>query len=795
MGRKIELEKTYKANVKWKVLSIDYSAEEEKNIRAKFAEKYGIPKENVKVEPEFYSIAKDGTETSFTNDIGESIQSPEAQQALFPRYFEERGIKDYDLDKLCEIDNIINAQINYETYEKNKRYTIKWMRWSNFMSYGPENYFDFTTLKGLVLLSSEPANEGGKTTFCLDLFRFLLFGKITDRENKWTLSKAFNRHLPEATECIVEGCISVDGIDYVIKRTITRPSLNRRTDKNAASQKVAYYRLINGTYVDLEDAETCTESSGRETNKAIKDAIGNESDFDLMICVDADNLKKLISLKDTERGRLISRWIGLLPLEEKDKLAREYYNKSVTPKLLLNRYNKEELKVDNNEIETENDNLRSAVKDYTKKLDDAKQNLKDFEETKETLLQSKREIDDSLAKADVETVKKSIVDITENGKRKAAEKAGNEEKYKEVKGIDFNEAEYKEKVQMDKNLTVALNNALTSYSRIKNEIVSLQNSEFCPTCGARLKGVDNTEAIEAKKKELSELKDKGAKIRADLENVQAEISNLEEHRNVYNEKLRLELIIEKNELDIENLRSKLREAKRLMSDIEKNSEAIENNNRINTQMNVVKANIENEKRIIETYVRNIADCNKDITENEKIISTNKKMISTIEEEEILVKNWKMYLEIIGKNGISKILLRSVLPVINGELKHLLNDICDFEVEVAIDERNDVAFYIIQDGIKSDLASGSGFEKTAASLALRSVLSKVSTFSKPSFVIFDEVLGGVADENYDKLKALYDMIVKDYSHVFHICHIKQLADWHDMNIIVKKTNRISKIEMA
>ena len=70
---------------------------------------------------------------------------------------------------------------------------------------------------------------------------------------------------------------------------------------------------------------------------------------------------------------------------------------------------------------------------------------------------------------------------------------------------------------------------------------------------------------------------------------------------------------------------------------------------------------------------------------------------------------------------------------------------------AIDTDNSVAFYLIHDDIYSNLASGSGFEQTVASLALRSVLSKISTFSKPSFVVFDEVLGGVAEENYDKVR--------------------------------------------
>ena len=103
-------------------------------------------------------------------------------------YLDERGIENYDFDKILEIDNLINSKINYELYESHRRYTIKWIKWSNFMSYGEENFFDFTSLSGLVLLTSNPANQGGKTTFCLDLFRFLLYGKVTSRESDWTLS-------------------------------------------------------------------------------------------------------------------------------------------------------------------------------------------------------------------------------------------------------------------------------------------------------------------------------------------------------------------------------------------------------------------------------------------------------------------------------------------------------------------------------------------------------------------------------------------------------------------------------
>ena len=150
---------------------------------------------------------------------------------------------------------------------------------------------------------------------------------------------------------------------------------------------------------------------------------------------------------------------------------------------------------------------------------------------------------------------------------------------------------------------------------------------------------------------------------------------------------------------------------------------------------------------------------------------------------------------VGKNGISKLVLRNALPLINGELTRLLNGICDFTVEVDIDDRNDVAFYLVHDGVKSNLASGSGFEQTIASLALRSVLGRISSFSKPSFIVFDEILGGVSDENYDQVKTLFDKIAKDYHTVFQISHLKQLTDWHKHFIVIRKENNISKISLT
>lgn len=794
MTKKIDIGKHGKVNIKWEVIPVDFSPEKSEEIRSKFAKKYCISKDNVTVEPVFIQKLDDGENVALADGIIDDIQNPIFQQELFKTYINSNNIENVDFDKILEIDNTVNSRINYEAYDKHKRYMLKWIKWSNFMSYGKDNFFDFTKVKGLTLVTSNPSNQGGKSTFCIDLFRFLLFGKVTSREDDWTLSKAFNKFLPEETECSVEGCVEIDGVNYVIKRVINRPKLNKRTDKSKVTQKVNYYKLINDVYIDLDDEENQTEATGRDTNKAIKEAIGNEKDFDLMICVDRRNLEGLISLRDTERGRLISRWIGLLPLEEKDKIAREIYNQTIVPSLLSNKYNKEDLLKKIDELNLENELSYKNINKFKTKEKESTDKLNEYKVNRDILLQSKMQVDDTLMKVDVKTIENEIEKTKEDGIRKRAEKAANEAKLKELGTISFNEEEYK-KIEKDcVRLNVELATMREQLKSIKKEIDALEKGEFCPTCGAKLLNVDNSKAINEKKSEMSDLIEKGKLKNAELtEKIEAK-NKMSDKREKYNLYLRLELIVEKNVVDIENLIAKYKEYSRLLKDISDNKNAIEKNNKIETSLNTISVNISTEEKNLNVIKESINAENNSIAYNEKIIKESNEIISVLNKEESIIRNWKIYLDMVGKHGISKLVIRKALPFINGELKRLLTDVCDFNVEIAIDDRNDVEFFIIHDGVKSKLGSGSGLEQTVASLALRSVLSKISTFSKPSFVVFDEILGTVADENYDKIKLLYDKIVKDYLCILQISHIKQLYDMHDNIVVITKKDNISKIEM-
>jgi DNA repair exonuclease SbcCD ATPase subunit len=266
-------------------------------------------------------------------------------------------------------------------------------------------------------------------------------------------------------------------------------------------------------------------------------------------------------------------------------------------------------------------------------------------------------------------------------------------------------------------------------------------------------------------------------------------------RKKHLEKSKLEIKIASLKVTVANKRNEYTEVTNKIKDLNRCKEAIEHNNKIDTKAEILKANIYTEDGIKSRLIGEIQSYVREIQHQEKMKSEQLIIIEKLEKEETIIKAWKLYLAMVGKNGISKMVLRTTLPIINAELKRLLSDICDFDVEVEIDDRNDITFSIIADDVKSDLSSGSGFEQTVAALALRAVLGNISTMSRPSFMLLDEVLGGVAKENYDNIKELYDRMLKDYSFIFQVTHLEDIADWHDTTVTVKKVNRVSTIAVS
>ena len=88
----IDVKTKARVNIHWNVSPYDYNKEREKSIISKFSKKYNLPKEKIKVIPEFLMIDENGEKISLNTNVIENIQNPEFQLKLFETYLKNNNI-------------------------------------------------------------------------------------------------------------------------------------------------------------------------------------------------------------------------------------------------------------------------------------------------------------------------------------------------------------------------------------------------------------------------------------------------------------------------------------------------------------------------------------------------------------------------------------------------------------------------------------------------------------------------------------------------------------------------------
>ena len=152
------------------------------------------------------------------------------------------------------------------------------------------------------------------------------------------------------------------------------------------------------------------------------------------------------------------------------------------------------------------------------------------------------------------------------------------------------------------------------------------------------------------------------------------------------------------------------------------------------------------------------------------------------------------MDLFGKNGITKSIMKQMVPMINQELQKLTQDSSYFKLEVRISDKNEVEFWMIDNGtgVEKLMVSGSGYERSIASLALRAVLSKICSLPKPNVIVFDEVFGKVSNENLEMVGEFFSKIKEYFPKIFVITHNPLVSNWADSIVKIKKETNISRV---
>jgi DNA repair exonuclease SbcCD ATPase subunit len=772
-----------KIKVVWDDRPENYSKEAKNKVRNYFANKYGVNKNNITVvyRPVRYNDKGDAIEISGANI--ENIMDVNYQRALMKEVI-TRDNKQVDFNRIIALDDKVNGELNVDlTQSQHKRWSIKWLTVDNFLSFGEDNYLPFSKLKGLTVVNSVPANQGGKTTLTIDAIKFLLHGTTTKTDKNEQIFNSFSGK----NELVVRGMIELEGEETIIERRMKRSA--SKSGGWTVTNKINYYKLLPDGEEELQN-----EEDAKRTTIKIKETVGNEKDFELLVLATERNLDDLIGLTTTESGKILTRLIGLEILEMKEAAARAMYNEFAKKKK-SNDYDVITLGSDILDHEAkivDGEGLQTLLKT---RLEDTKKEISVLNTENDTLLNSKEKIDVEITALNPSKLEGDITELTNKGisiKQKMDEFAV---KISEMGEIIFDEDRH---YALTKELSKCTSDKAVKEAEIKRlerVITDLVAGGICQSCNRKLDDVDNSEHINKHKAEIAEITTALTELSEDIKEITEELVSLNATKANVDIKNRLELDKDRLEVEIGGLRNQIVSKKNDLKKYNLNLEAIEHNKRVDIAVSKVKTDLSVLEYAKDDTITKIERVTSDIKSHRDSIITKTKLIETIKKEEEIDRIFKIYIDLVGKKGISKLVLRSVLPIINSEVQRLLEDVCDFDVEIFMDDKNDVQFLINKDDTSKLLKSGSGLEKTASSLALRAVLGKMSTLPMPNFITFDEVLGKVAAENIEKLKTLFDKIKDMYDIVFLITHNDLVKDWSNNNICVIKENNFSRIKLT
>jgi DNA repair exonuclease SbcCD ATPase subunit len=756
----------------WEDVPENFTQERIKSVKQYFMKKYVSNNINV------ITKAKTTDETQQTIDVAVNIMDKNYQKELIKSLLESKTQDQY-YDQVMNIDLAVENRMSANEVEVTpfKRWYIKKIEFSNFLSYGEDQVIDFDKCDGITVVESDPPNFGGKTVLTVDLLLFLFFNTTTKTQKA---EEIFNR-FTDKNVVSVKGDIIIDGEEYIIARKIERKKA-KSGEWNVKTELDFFKKLADG------QLQNFTGEQRRETENFIKTSIGDMDDFLMTIVTTASNLEDLLEAKPTARGQVLSRFLGLEFLKKKEETGKEIYSE-FSKGMLSNVYNTESLRQDIDTSKDEIKRLKGEIVDAETKVADVDKRLQKGQDYKDGLLKSKfTDLDQDLVILNPDRLKGQIDEYKTIGKRIQGQ-------IDDVKIVEPKEFYHEDKHDEVKDAVRKTGDELLIANKevmdIKTLIEKYGDGIQCEHCGIKL-----MEAALTKKK-IDELKDWEKKVKSfekEYEKLEKKEESFTQLKKDFDEYERAKLVKEKYEATLEANDLKLEQSEEKLKRYEEVQDKIKKNNEIEAQL--VKANMRIDELIGEKrgYER-IQTTNTNQIENlEGRIDKNNETILKIAEEFEREKIYKIYLDVFGKNGITKIIMKTMMPLINSELQRLLQDSCFFNLEIRINDKNEVDFIMIDNGtgIEKPMTAGSGYEKTVGALAIRAVLAKVCSLPKPNISVYDETWGKVSNDNLEMVGDFF-MKLKDYfEKIFVISHNPLISNWADNVVHITKTDNVSKV---
>lgn len=738
----------------------------------------------------YQTLNKEETKNKITKKLSSyDIRNNQDRKFILNSFFENLSKEEFnDLSLIFEqsLDKIPEKL----SFSYGNTWTVNSLEFDNTFSYGKDNFINFKNLNGIVGLFGN--NRVGKSSIPGTLMYGLF--NTTDRGT----IKNQNIVNTRKGNCRAKINFSVGSDNYEVER-ITTKKTNRKGMIGSSTDL---------SFKNLSEDFLLSEEQRRETEKVLRDIIGSPEDFLFTSFSSQGENSGFIKEKSSSRKNILSKFLNLDIYDELHSVSKENHIvlKSNLKKLeeknwqkLIQEANDEikNIKKESNETKKYLEDLKSKQielkleeKEISKNIDthpsgytkeSANKKLKYFceeffnleEEIKlvnsditeiEIKLTNIEKFKNNFPISDLNSDKEKLDNFLDNLKTFSFHKKSllkdKDNLQKEIKILDNVPCEDKfPDCKFIKNAFLAKSNIKEADSQIKN--ISLAIDEVNEVIN-KLKNQE----IELKIKKYNDILKKEVSYIAKKENCILKLSHLRE-KYLASEKNKEKFTV-------------------LCSELETYTDELINNSHEKVKTDITEVS------------KNIYDVERKVHNNTVILIEINNKIKAFEKEKeeyyALIKEWKLYdlfMTAISKKGIPSMLIRYCLPKINKEIKDILHDVVNFNIEI-IEEENSLNVYIDYGESKRIIECGSGMEKMIASIAVRVALINVSNLSKSDMFIIDEGFGSLDDSNVESCSRLLQSLKKFFKTILIISHVDTIKEIVDKNIEVIKKGQDSYV---
>jgi len=709
----------------------------------------------------------------------------------------DSGVQRELVDVWCELNDTILNEVEYkkidtdvnmsmvDVYDIDNRfntYKILEIEVENFQSYAKEKivYDDY---KGLCAVISNPMNEGGKSTLTR-INTFLLYAKAYSTGEKFI--ELFNQ-ANDARKMSLVGKIRMNDFMFIIDRKFTR----------SKSDNVKHFLTFKKYDLKGNELKDLTGEKPQDTQNTINRYFGNFTDFYNTQSINSDNLKSAVYSTSSEKNTILSSHLGLDILTEKEKKCRSLYE--VWKKTAI--IKQKDIGAVKNTIDQYEIDLKELEK---RKIEIDKKHIE--------LVKEKTDIEDTIAKKqtymeavdniNIDDVEKQLVtkeQELDNLKKEGVDLKSRLEQIVNPK-ID-KEVKTKEKVKIQNdlnNLQISLGTSNAEIKDLNNKLEISKEVIKCERCGKEFKETQLN--IDKLNKSLSNAQTENSKL---LQKITAHTNSINdininiEKQNNYNDRsnqMNIEIEIKRNSYKTSN--DDIVKIKATIKKFYEQEELVLKNKLIQNEigdLQLTLATLSSEIGKLEGELKFIDTKHKSTS---VLLSTDRTTYSKMQSEVDTDRMYKLYIKLMGRNGIAKLIINKSVQGINNLLKEFLYDTVSFEVKLEQTDKNDHEFFFYETvggrKVKRRLATCSGWQLLAPCLSIVFVLSRMSALPKSTFIYLDEITGSASVDNYENIKTIINEGATFYDNIFLISHNQEIQEWADTILGIEKVDGISRI---